>query len=79
MVGVTSLPQSETMPAIQLFPLPNPFRFICFLPSNVSFNTSNTIQIVFLAIVLGKLEMCLQENLVDCADCGGLGVTLVKQ
>ena len=54
------------------FSLPNLFRFICLLPSNVSFNTSNTIQIVFLAIVPGKLEMCLQENLVDCTDCGGL-------
>ena len=54
------------------FSLPNLFRFICLLPSNVSFNTSNTIQIVFLAIVPGKLEMCLQENLVDCTDCGSL-------
>ena len=25
-----------------------------------------------LAIVPGKTKMCLQENLVDCADCGGL-------
>ena len=47
---------------------------ICLLPSNASFNTSNTIQIVFLAIVLGNPKMCLQENLVDCADCGGLGL-----
>ena len=25
-----------------------------------------------LAVVPGKPKMCLQENLVDCADCGGL-------
>ena len=25
-----------------------------------------------LAIGPGKPKMCLQENLVDCADCGGL-------
>ena len=25
-----------------------------------------------LAIVPGKPKMCLQENLVDCTDCGGL-------
>ena len=25
-----------------------------------------------LAIVPGKPDMCLQENLVDCVDCGGL-------
>ena len=57
-----------------LFSLPNLFRIICLLQSNVSFNTSNTIQIVFLAIVPGKLKMCLQENLVDCADCGCLHI-----
>ena len=27
---------------------------------------------IFLAIVPGKPKTCLQENLVDCADCGGL-------
>ena len=26
-----------------------------------------------LASAAGKPKMCLQENLVDCADCGGLG------
>ena len=26
-----------------------------------------------LAIVPGKPNMCLQENLADCVDCGGLG------
>ena len=31
-----------------------------------------TLQITILAIVPGKPKMCLQENLVDCADCGGL-------
>ena len=31
-----------------------------------------TLQMTFLAIVPGKPNMCLQENLVDCADCGGL-------
>ena len=30
-----------------------------------------------MAIVPGKLEMCLQENLVDCADCGGLHTRLL--
>ena len=27
-----------------------------------------------LAIVPGKPNMCLQENLADCVDCGGLGI-----
>ena len=31
-----------------------------------------TLQITLLAIVPGKQKMCLQENLGDCADCGGL-------
>ena len=42
--------------------VPSPFT------SKISFNTSMTI----LAIVPGKQKMCLQENFVDCADCGGL-------
>ena len=29
-----------------------------------------------MAIVPGKPKMCLQENLVDCVDCGGLSVSL---
>ena len=31
-----------------------------------------TLQMTILAIVPGKPKMCLQENLVDCADCEGL-------
>ena len=31
-----------------------------------------TLQIPILAIAPGKPKMCLQENLVNCADCGGL-------
>ena len=31
-----------------------------------------TLYITFLALVPGKSMMCLQENLVDCTDCGGL-------
>merc|ERR1719209_1728590 len=31
-----------------------------------------TLQMTILDIVPGKPKMCLQENLVDCADCGGL-------
>ena len=34
-----------------------------------------TLQMTILVIVPGKLKLCLQENLVDCADCGGLGTT----
>ena len=33
-----------------------------------------TLQMTILAIVPGKPKMCLQENLVDCADCGGLAL-----
>ena len=36
-----------------------------------------TLQMTVLAIVPGKQNMCLQENLVDYADCGGL-VRLIK-
>ena len=31
-----------------------------------------TLQMTILAIVPGKTKMCLQENLVDCTNCGGL-------
>ena len=31
-----------------------------------------TIQMTPLYILPGKQKMCLQENLVDCTDCGGL-------
>ena len=31
-----------------------------------------TLQITILGIAPDKPIMCLQENLVDCADCGGL-------
>ena len=31
-----------------------------------------TLKMTVLAIVPGKQNSCLQENLVDCADCGGL-------
>ena len=31
-----------------------------------------TLKMTIFAIVLGKSKMCLQENLADCADCGGL-------
>ena len=33
-----------------------------------------TLQITILATVTAKPKMCLQENLVDCADCGGLSL-----
>ena len=33
-----------------------------------------TLQMTILAIVPGISKVCLQENLVDCADCGGLGL-----
>ena len=32
-----------------------------------------------LAIVPGKPKMCLQENLADCADCGGLKIIYLKR
>ena len=31
------------------------------------------------AIVPGEQNMCLQENLVDCADCGGLPISSGKK
>ena len=31
-----------------------------------------------LGFVPGKPKMCLQENLVDCADCGGLDLPTSK-
>ena len=31
-----------------------------------------TLKMTILAIVPGKPKMCLQEILVDCADCGGV-------
>ena len=36
-----------------------------------------TLKMTILAIVPGKPKMCLQENLVDCADCGGLLLGMV--
>ena len=46
---------------------------ICLLPSNGSFNTSNN----YFGYCAWQTKMCLQENLVDCVDCGGLVVTFV--
>ena len=34
----------------------------------------SSLQITILTIVPGKPKMCLQESLVDCADCGGLNL-----
>ena len=31
-----------------------------------------------LAIVPGKPSMCLQENLADCVDCGGLPLLQIR-
>ena len=31
-----------------------------------------------LALVPDQSKMCLQENLVDCADCGGLNAGMAK-
>ena len=36
-----------------------------------------TLKMTIFAIVLGKSKMCLQENLADCADCGGLMVVFL--
>ena len=36
-----------------------------------------SLQMTILALVPVKSKMCLQENLVDCADCGGLQLWLI--
>ena len=35
------------------------------------------LQMSILAIVSGISKVCLQENLVDCADCGGLAFGVI--
>ena len=37
-----------------------------------------TLQMTILAIVPGKPKTCLQENVVDCADCGDLNIFIFQ-
>ena len=72
-------PQPILMPVLML----DFVVFILFFHSDLSVYSHLmyhlTLKMTVLAIVPGKQNSCLQENLVDCADCGGLPRMVTKQ